>query len=94
MYENQIHEAQPVFLPAAILFLYVCATQSVTIVPSNPPGFMAGLLHGLFLLFCFIDVLFTGYRISAFPNTCGWYDFGFLPGVMLFFGGGGAGARR
>ncbi len=71
-----------------------CATQSVDIIPVNPPGFFKGLLHGFIILFSFIAGLFTEYRIYAFPNSGGWYDFGFLLGVMIFFGGGGAGARR
>jgi hypothetical protein len=60
----------------------------------NPPGFFKGLLHGFIVLFSFIFSLFTDYKIYAFPNAGGWYDFGFLLGVMFFFGGGGAGARR
>ena len=80
--------------PAAILFLHGCATQSVIVVPAKPPGFLMGLLHGFILLFSFIAGLFTDYRIYAFPNTGGWYNFGFLPGVIFFFGGGCAGTRR
>ncbi len=82
------------FFLAAILFLQGCATQSVNILPANPPGFLMGLMHGFILLFSFIAGLFTDYRIYAFPNAGGWYDFGFMLGVMFFFGGGGAGARR
>lgn len=70
-----------------------CATQSI--IPStDPPGFLYGLLHGFILLFSFIASLFTDYEVYAFPNSGGWYDFGFLIGVMMFFGGGGAGAKR
>jgi len=70
-----------------------CATQSITDV-DNPPGFFHGLLHGFIILFSFIAGLFTDYRIYAFPNGGGWYDFGFLLGVMFFFGGGGAGTCK
>ncbi len=70
-----------------------CATQTVENVV-DPPGFLHGLLHGFILLFSFIGSLFTDHTIYAFPNTGGWYNFGFLLGVMLFFGGGGAGAKR
>lgn len=82
-----------IFLVAA-LFVSGCATQSVEVIPANPPGFLWGLLHGFILLFSFIASLFTDYRIYAFPNAGGWYDFGFLLGVLFFFGGGGAGSRR
>jgi hypothetical protein len=71
----------------------ICATQ-----PSpeelDPPGFLSGLLHGFLILFSFIASLFTDYRIYAFPNSGGWYDFGYLLGAMMFLGGGGAGARK
>jgi len=75
------------------IFVIGCATQSVTNV-TNPPGFFRGLLHGFLILFSFIGSLFTDYRIYAFPNAGGWYDFGYLLGVMIFFGGGGAGTCK
>ncbi len=80
-------------LLACILFLSGCATHSLGGVP-NPPGFLKGLLHGFILLFSFIASLFTDYEIYAFPNTGGWYNFGFVLGVMSFFGGGGAGTQK
>ena len=83
-----------VLLLAAALFITGCATQSADVVPDNLPGFFKGLLHGFILVFSFIATLFTEYRIYAFPNAGGWYDFGFLLGVMFFFGGGGAGSCR
>lgn len=80
-------------LLAVSLFVSGCATQSV--VPAgNPPGFLHGLFHGFIILFSFILSLFTDYEIYAFPNTGGWYNFGYLLGVMIFFGGGGAGTRK
>lgn len=81
-----------VILVALLLFVG-CATQSIEPNP-NPPGFWHGLLHGFILLFSFIASLFTDHTIYAFPNTGGWYNFGFLLGVMSFFGGSGAGARH
>jgi len=80
-----------VVLLAAVVFTG-CATQSFENI-GNPPGFFKGLLHGFILLFSFIASLFTDYEIYAFPNAGGWYNFGYLLGVMLFFGGGGAKAR-
>ncbi len=69
-----------------------CATQSISNI-QDPPGFLKGLFHGFIILFSFIISLFTDYEIYAFPNTGAWYNFGFLIGVMIFFGGGGAGAK-
>ncbi len=76
-----------------VLLLSACATQSVGNI-GDPPGFLKGLFHGFIILFSFIGSLFTDYEIYAFPNSGGWYDFGFLLGVMCFFGGGGASAKK
>jgi hypothetical protein len=79
-------------LLAITVLIAGCATQSVTEI-QDPPGFWYGLLHGFIILFSFIISLFTDYEIYAFPNTGAWYNFGFLLGVMIFFGGGGAGTK-
>ena len=71
-----------------------CATQSPELATDNPPGFLKGLLHGFIIVFSFIAEFFTDYKIYAYPNSGGWYDFGFLIGVMIFFGGGASSARR
>jgi hypothetical protein len=60
----------------------------------EPPGFWYGLLHGFLILFSFIGSLFTDVRIYAFPNSGGWYDFGYLIGAVLFLEGGGSASRR
>lgn len=81
------------FLSLCVVALLIqgCATQPP---PSafDPPGFFSGLLHGFLILFGFIGSLFTDFRIYAFPNSGGWYDFGYLLGAMMFLGGGGASA--
>jgi len=83
-----------------LLFLLIimgsisCATHSPELMTDQPPGFLKGLLHGFIILFSFIAELFTDYKIYAYPNSGGWYDFGFLLGVMIFFGGGASRARR
>ena len=76
-----------------LLLISGCATQQVGAM-ENPPGFFHGLLHGFLILFSFIGSLFTDYEIYAFPNTGGWYNFGFLLGAMAFLGGGGSSAKR
>ena len=75
------------------LLLQSCATQPPSGV-FNAPGFLSGLLHGFLIVFSFVASLFTDYRIYAYPNSGGWYDFGYLLGAMAFLGGGGAGARK
>jgi hypothetical protein len=56
------------------------------------PGFFTGLLHGLIIFFSLIASIFWDVRIYAFPNSGGWYDFGFFIGVALW--GGAFGTRR
>lgn len=66
-----------------------CARQPVP-EASEVPGFLLGLLHGFLIMFSFIGSLVTDIRIYAFPNSGGWYDFGYLIGAAAFLGGGGA----
>ena len=56
-------------------------------------GFLRGLWHGFIALFTFIISLFTD-KVNVYEvhNTGGWYDFGFILGIMIFFGGSGRGA--
>ncbi len=74
---------------AATLFLTNCATQPRP-EAHDPPGFWSGLLHGFVIFFSFIASFFSDSRIYAFPNSGGWYDFGYLLGASMFLGGGGA----
>ena len=49
-----------------------------------------GFVHGFISLSSLIGSIFWDIRVYAFPNSGGWYDFGFVLGAMIFFGGGGA----
>jgi len=56
-------------------------------------GFWLGLWDGLIAPITFIISLFNkAVRIYEVHNNGGWYDFGFLLGVMITFGGGAGGA--
>ncbi len=81
-----------VLMCSAVAALNSCAHQPAP-EAYEPPGFWFGLLHGFLIFFSFIGSLFTDVRIYAFPNSGGWYDFGYLIGASLFLGGGGAGSR-
>jgi hypothetical protein len=58
-------------------------------------GFWLGLWHGFIVLFTFLVSLFSdGVHFYEVHNSGGWYDLGFVLGVMIFFGGSGGGACR
>ena len=77
---------------AVFAFLSSCAIQP-PVTAFDPPGFFSGLVHGFLIFFSLIASIFTDHRIYAFPNSGGWYDFGFFLGASTFLGGGGASAR-
>jgi len=58
-------------------------------------GFWLGLWHGLIAPITFIISLFSD-KVEPYDvyNNGGWYNFGFLLGMMVIFGGGGGGAAR
>lgn len=58
-------------------------------------GFFMGLWHGFISLFTFIISLFNdNVTIYEVNNNGGWYNFGFILGVSIFFGGGSKGTCR
>lgn len=88
--------SRPTILLGLVLLagaLSACATQPHPSAAS-PPGFFMGIFHGFTILFSLIGSIFTDHRIYAFPNSGGWYDFGYFLGASMFLGGSGAGARQ
>lgn len=58
-------------------------------------GFWLGLWHGFIVMFTFIASLFKdNVGIYEAHNNGGWYDFGFLMGVMMFFSGSQGGGKK
>ena len=58
-------------------------------VVNKPYGFWAGLWHGLIAPISFIASLFTdNIAMYAVNNNGGWYNFGFVLGAGILFGGG------
>jgi hypothetical protein len=82
-----------------LLILAGCAAQPNNLV--NTPtdqgkvsGFWQGLWHGFISPFTFIISLFSKtVTIYEAHNNGGWYNFGFVLGCSIIFGGSGAGAR-
>jgi len=58
-------------------------------------GFWMGLWNGVISPVTFVISLFNSrVQIYEVHNNGGWYNFGFLLGISIIFGGGGAGTRR
>ena len=58
-------------------------------------GFWLGLWQGFIAPFVFLISLFkTDLNIYEVHNNGAWYNFGYLFGLMCFFGGGGRKAGR
>lgn len=82
------------FILVAILVVFVmtgCA-DVLSIEQCQIPkvyGFWNGLWHGMVLPFSFIGQLFSdNIAIYGMNNNGGWYDFGFVWGASIAFGGG------
>lgn len=72
-----------------LLFLFTaCTAGDAQFVQVEPAGFWYGLWHGMISFITLIIHLFndniTVYEVN---NTGGWYDFGFLLGVIIVWGG-------
>lgn len=83
------------------LVLAACAAGPNPALDSPPPGgeeaagFFPGLWHGIISPITFVISLFTGdVNIYEVHNSGNWYDFGFVLGAGILFGGGFFGAGR
>jgi hypothetical protein len=91
------------FIPAALLMallLSACAAGAnpnvdVAAPDGNVAGFWMGLWHGLIAPITFVISLFSDtVSIYEVHNNGNWYDFGFVFGLSMSFGGSGAGGSR
>jgi hypothetical protein len=58
-------------------------------------GFWQGLWQGFIAPFTFLISLFSeDVHIYEVHNNGGWYNFGYLAGLSIIFGGGGRGSKR
>ncbi len=84
----------------AVLLLAGCAphTNPAVDVPDadgKSANFWGGLWHGIIAPITFIWSLFSDtVNVYEVYNSGGWYDFGFLLGLSLIFGGSGRGMKR
>ena len=80
-------------LGVGILFLLTGCAHTISVeqcVESDLYGFWGGLWHGIIAPISFILSLFMDdVAMYAVNNTGGWYDFGFVLGAGILFGGSG-----
>ncbi len=63
-------------------------------VTGEPYGFFGGLWHGIIAPLSFIFSLFSdNIAMYAVNNNGGWYDFGFVLGAGILFGGSGKASK-
>ena len=91
--------------PIAIAFVVLVLVLSACVAGANPEvgappaaGFLLGLWHGLISPITFLVSLFND-KVSIYEvhNDGNWYDFGFVLGAGILFGGffrAGQSARR
>lgn len=84
-----------------VVFLFTACVASPNEMANteNPAGkvagFWQGLWHGVIAPITFVVSLFNkNVGVYEVHNNGGWYNFGFILGVMIIFGGGGGGGRR
>jgi len=73
-----------------LMFLLTsCAAGDVQFTSESPAGFWFGLWHGVISFISLIIHLFNdSVSVYELNNTGGWYDFGFLLGVICIWSGG------
>ncbi len=80
---------KPLLLIPLLLILSSCTAGNVQFTPEQPAGFWYGLWHGIISLISLIIHIFNdNILVYEIDNTGGWYDFGFLLGVICIWGGG------
>ena len=85
----------PVLLLVALLFILNACAPGNARFEENVAGFWMGLWHGFISFFTFIISLFSdNVTIYELNNNGGWYNFGFILGISIFYGGGSKGCCR
>ncbi|MDJ0881781.1 MAG: hypothetical protein QNJ56_09040 [Gammaproteobacteria bacterium] len=73
----------------SVFILSSCAAGNAAFNADNPAGFWYGLWHGVISVIALLIHLFNeNVGVYEINNTGGWYDFGFLLGIIIVWGGG------
>ncbi len=81
-----------IYLILIVIVFTSCAdvTPIEDCISDKPYGFLSGLWHGIIAPISFVGSLFIDdIAMYAVNNNGGWYDFGFVLGAGILFGGGG-----
>lgn len=86
-------------LLVVVILLIITACADVNPIEAcrigEPYGFLGGLWHGFIAPFSFFgSLLFEDIAMYAVNNNGGWYDFGFVLGAGILFGGGSRAGKR
>jgi hypothetical protein len=87
-------------LATGLIILAACApgpnvVEDIPNEENQVAGFWQGLWHGVVSPITFIISLFNNdVHIYEIHNNGGWYNFGFLAGASIIFGGSGGGAAK
>lgn len=72
-----------------------CAAGDARYTPEDPAGFWTGLWHGMISIVTLVVGIFSDtVEVYERNNSGGWYDLGFLFGVLCIWGGGSKAAPR
>jgi hypothetical protein len=72
-----------------LLLLTACSAGDVQFAQETPADFWYGIWHGIISMIALIIHIFNGsVMVYEVNNNGGWYDFGFLLGVIFVWGGG------
>ena len=93
---TRMHKRAVLLTLALVLVLSACAAgENPAITDDGGAGFWLGLWHGIIAPVTFFISLFTdGVNVYEVNNNGNWYDFGFVLGAGILFGGGSGGRRR
>ncbi len=81
--------SKKVYLLPVLLLLTACTAGDAQFTPGHPAGFWYGLWHGVIAVIALIIHMFNdSVLVYEVNNIGGWYDFGFLLGVIAIWGGG------
>ncbi len=73
----------------SILLLTSCAAGDAQFTQDSPAGFWYGLWHGMIAVISLIIHVFNeNVVVYEINNIGGWYDLGFLLGIICIWGGG------